>query len=102
MDTALSRCLAQLAKEGCVAIIHTSEIVLHKQDTDAFRSFEHIECRLKTPIDIVQRRTGLIKIRYRQIRAIDAVSFRQDIPLFRSDDLVAKVADATGLLHHCW
>jgi hypothetical protein len=36
-------------KGGGVAIIHNSEIVLHKQDTDAFRSFEHIECRLKTP-----------------------------------------------------
>ena len=37
-------------KGGGVAIIHKSEIVLHKQDTDAFRSFEHIECRLKTPV----------------------------------------------------
>ena len=37
-------------KGGDVAIIHKSEIVLHKQDTDAFRSFEHIECRLKTPM----------------------------------------------------
>ena len=37
-------------KGGGVAIIHKSEIVLHKQDTDAFRSFEHIEHRLKTPM----------------------------------------------------
>ena len=37
-------------KGGGVAIIHKSEIVLHKQDTDTFRSFEHIECPLKTPM----------------------------------------------------
>ena len=30
-----------------------------------------------------------MKIIYRKIRAIDAVIFRQDIPLFRSDDLDA-------------
>ena len=196
-------------KGGGVAIIHKSEIVLHKQDTDAFRSFEHIECRLKTPvssmrivvfyrpppsakngltttvffdewdrfidqhtikpgpliimgdlnihidnttnadarrlinsvnatgmvlhvrepthrkghmldvlmtrstdehlvrnvtitdmglsdhfavnvnINIVQRRTGLMKIRYRKTRAIDTVFFRRDIPLFSSNDLDA-------------
>ena len=40
-------------------------------------------------IDIVQQRTGLMKIRYRKTRAIDAVTFRQDIPLFRSDNLGA-------------
>ena len=39
-----------IGKGGGVAIIHKSEIVLQKQDTDAFRSFEHIECRLKTPM----------------------------------------------------
>ena len=39
-----------IGKGGDVAIIHKSEIVLYKQDTDAFRSFEHIECRLKTPM----------------------------------------------------
>ena len=37
-------------KGGGVAIIHTSEIVLHKQYTNAFQSFEHIECRLKNPM----------------------------------------------------
>ena len=37
-------------KGGGVTIIHKSEIVLHQQDTDAFRSFEHVEGRLKTPM----------------------------------------------------
>ena len=40
-------------KGGDVAIIPKSEIILHKQDTDAFRSFEHIVCRLKTPMSSV-------------------------------------------------
>ena len=40
-------------------------------------------------INIVQRRTGLMKIRYRKTRAIDTVFFRRDIPLFSSNDLDA-------------
>ena len=40
-------------------------------------------------VNIVQRRTGLMKIRYRKTRAIDAVFFRREIPLFRSNDLDA-------------
>ena len=40
-------------------------------------------------INIVQRRTGLMKIRYRKTRAIDTVFFRRDIPLISSNDLDA-------------
>ena len=40
-------------KGGGFTNIHKSEIVLHQQDTDAFRSFQNIECRLKTPMGIV-------------------------------------------------
>ena len=38
-------------------------------------------------IDIVQHRTLLMKIKYCKLRNNNVVSFRQDIPLFRSDDL---------------
>ena len=44
-------------------------------------------------INVVQRRTGLMKIRYRKTRAIDAEVFRRDIPLFRSNDLDALNVD---------
>ena len=44
-------------------------------------------------INVVQRRTGLMKIRYRKTRSIHAVFFRRDIPLFRSNDLDALNVD---------
>ena len=44
-------------------------------------------------IEIVEHRTGLMEIRYRKTRAIDVVSFRQDIPLFHSDALDALNVD---------
>ena len=44
-------------------------------------------------INVVQRRTGLMKIRYRKTRAIDAVFFRRDIPLFRFNELNALNVD---------
>ena len=45
-------------------------------------------------INVVQRRTGFMKIRYRKTRAIDAQQvFRRDNPLFRSNDLDALNVD---------
>ena len=44
-------------------------------------------------INIVQHRTGLMKIRYRKTRTIDTVFVRRDIPLFRSNDLDALNVD---------
>ena len=48
----MSFCITPVKKKSYIKVanIHKSEIVLHKQDTDEFRSFEHIECRLKTPM----------------------------------------------------
>ena len=37
-----------IGKGGGVAIIHTSGLIIPKRTTEMFRTFEHIECTLKT------------------------------------------------------
>ena len=38
-------------------------------------------------LNICQQHTGMANIKYRNFRTVNAVTFRQDIPVFRSEDL---------------
>ena len=44
-------------------------------------------------LNICQQHTGMTNIKYRNFRTVNAVSFRKDIPLFRSEDLAPLSVD---------
>ena len=44
-------------------------------------------------LNICQHHSGMTNIKYRNFRTVKAVTFRQDIPLFRSEDLESLSVD---------